>query len=301
MKLETHAVHFRKVTIVGVGLLGGSLGLAVKRRKLAREVAGFVRRAASLKDCEKAGAVDFATTDLLAAVSNADLVILCMPLSQMQSRVRQMLPALKRGAIVTDVGSVKASVVRELESLVARSGAYFIGSHPMAGSEKTGVNAACADLFANAVCIVTPTKKSNTSAIRKVEQFWKAVGSRVLELKPEIHDALVSRSSHLPHVVAATLVSHVLSPAQPKHQTALCANGFRDTTRIASGSPEMWRDISLANRKNIGKSLDAFIADLRKFRRALAKADVNDIARFFKAAKKRRDNWCACCASPSPE
>jgi len=301
LKLETHAVHFRKVTIVGVGLLGGSLGLAVKRRKLAREVAGFVRRAASLKDCEKAGAVDFATTDLLAAVSNADLVILCMPLSQMQSRVRQMLPALKRGAIVTDVGSVKASVVRELESLVARSGAHFVGSHPMAGSEKTGVNAACADLFANAVCIVTPTKKSNTSAIRKVEQFWKAVGSRVLELKPEIHDALVSRSSHLPHVVAATLVSHVLSPAQPKHQTALCANGFRDTTRIASGSPEMWRDISLANRKNIGKSLDAFIADLRKFRRALAKADVNDIARFFKAAKKRRDNWCACCASPSPE
>jgi prephenate dehydrogenase len=301
LKLETHAVLFRKITIIGVGLLGGSLGLAVKRRRLAREVAGFVRRVVSLKDCEKAGAVDFATTDLLAAVSNADLVILCTPLSQMQSRVRQMLPALKRGAIVTDVGSVKASVVRELESLVARSGAYFIGSHPMAGSEKTGVNAACADLFANAVCIVTPTKKSNTPAIRKVEQFWKAVGSRVLRLTPELHDMLAGRSSHLPHVIAATLATHVLNPANPRHQTALCANGFRDTTRIASGSPEMWRDIALANRKNIGKSLDAFIADLKKFRRALAKADVNGMTRFFETAKKRRDNWCACCASPSPE
>jgi prephenate dehydrogenase len=105
----------------------------------------------------------------------------------------------------------------------------------------------------------------------------------------------------LPHVIAATLATHVLNPANPRHQTALCANGFRDTTRIASGSPEMWRDIALANRKNIGKSLDAFIADLKKFRRALAKADVNGITKFFKTGKKRRDNWCACCASPSPE
>src|SRR5208337_1557292 len=121
-------------------------------------VAGFVRRPASLKDCEQAGAVDFATTDLLAAVWDADLVILCTPLAQMQRRVREMLPALKRGAIVTDVGSVKAGVVRELEPLVARAGAHFVGSHPMAGAEKTGVNAARADLFANTVCVVTPTR-----------------------------------------------------------------------------------------------------------------------------------------------
>lgn len=301
MKLETHTVRFRKITIIGVGLLGGSLGLAVRRRKLAREVAGFVRRAASLKDCEKAGAVDFVTTDLSAAVSNADLVILCTPLSQMRPLVERMLPALKRGVIVTDVGSVKASVVRELESLIAGAGGHFIGSHPMAGSEKTGLNAACADLFADAVCVVTPAKKSNAAAVRKVEQFWKAMGSRVLRLTPELHDALAGRSSHLPHLVAAALATHVLNPANPRHQTALCASGFRDTTRIASGSPEMWRDIVLANRKNTGKSLDAFIADLRKFRRALAKGDVNGITMFFETAKKRRDDWCACSASPSPE
>jgi len=295
------AVTFGKITIIGVGLLGGSIGLAVKRRKLARQIAGFVRRIASLKDCERAGAVDFATTDLLAAVWDADLVILCTPLAQMRSRGREMLPALKRGAIVTDVGSVKASVVRELESLIQKSGAHFVGSHPMAGAEKTGVSAARADLFASTVCIVTPTKKTNPAALKKVKQFWNTIDSRVLELKPEIHDALVSRSSHLPHVVAATLASHVLSPAQPKHQAALCANGFRDTTRIASGSPEMWRDIALANRQNLGVSLDAFIADLRKFRRLVKKGDKKALAKFFETAKKRRDNWCAGCASPSPE
>jgi prephenate dehydrogenase len=294
-------VLFRKITIIGVGLLGGSIGLAVKRRKLARQTAGFLRRRVSLKDCERAGAVDFATTDLLAAVWDADLVVLCTPLAQMRPLVGRILPALKPGAIVTDVGSVKASVVRELESLVAKSGAHFVGSHPMAGAEKTGVSAARADLFADTVCVVTPTKKTNPAALKKVEQFWRAVGSRVLELTPEIHDVLVSRSSHLPHVVAATLASYILNPVQPKHQAALCANGFRDTTRIASGSPEMWRDIALANRKNLTKSLDAFIADLKKFQHVLKKAEAKTIATFFETAKKRRDNWCACCASPSPD
>jgi prephenate dehydrogenase len=293
-------VLFRKITILGVGLLGGSIGLAVRRRKLARQTAGFVRRAASLKDCEKAGVADFATTDLLAAVWDADLVILCASLGQMHLLAGRMLPALKPGVIVTDVGSVKAGVVRELETLLATSGAHFVGSHPMAGAEKTGVSAARADLFVNTVCVLTPTKKTNQAALKKVEQFWRAIGSRVLRLTPEIHDALVSRSSHLPHIIAATLASQVLNPAQPKPQAALCANGFRDTTRIASGSPEMWRDIALANRKNLAKSLDAFIADLQKFRRVLKKADAEAIATFFETAKKRRDDWCASGASPSP-
>jgi len=294
-------VHFRKLTIIGVGLLGGSLGLAVKRRKLARETAGFVRRRASRRDCERAGAVDLATTDLPAAVRDADLVILCTPLAQMRSRVEEMLPVLKRGAIVTDVGSVKAGVVRELESLVAKAGAHFVGSHPMAGAEKTGVWAARADLFANTVCVVTPTPKTDRNALKTVKQFWDAVGSRVLELAPDVHDALVSRSSHLPHVVAATLAGHVLNPARPKAQTALCATGFRDTTRIASGSPEMWRDIALANRKNLVRSLDAFVADLEKFRRVVKKGDAKAVAKFFETAKRLRDDWCAACASRSPE
>jgi prephenate dehydrogenase len=304
------AVRFQKIAIIGVGLLGGSIGLAVKRRRLAREVAGFVRRPESLKDCEKAGAVDYATTDLLAAVSDADLVILCTPLSQMRSRVAEMLPALKRGAMVTDVGSVKAGVVRELESLVQKSGAHFVGSHPMAGAEKTGARAARADLFENAVCVVTPAKKSNAAAVRKVEEFWKSLGARTLRMAPEQHDALVSRSSHLPHIVAAALANLVLAPARPEFQSALCANGFRDTTRIASGSPEMWRDIILANRENLRVVLDDFVRELQKVqallrvqrvRALLRAADARKLEEFLATAKHRRDNWCAHSAAPSSE
>ena len=294
-------MQFRKITIVGVGLLGGSLGLAIKRRRLAREVAGFVRRAASVAECKKLGVVDVATRNLREAVSGADLIILCTPLAQMRSLVGQMLPAVKRGALITDVGSVKASVVRELESRVRKAGAHFVGSHPMAGAEKTGVSASRGDLFVNAVCVVTPTKKTNRSALRKIGRFWKALGGRLLRLTPEFHDVLVSRSSHLPHVAAVTLANLILNRANPKAQAMLCANGFRDTTRIASGSPEMWRDIALANRKNLDRALHAFIGDLQRFQRALKKADAKAIANVLERAKQRRDSWSARCASPSPE
>jgi prephenate dehydrogenase len=284
-------VQFRKITIVGVGLLGGSIGLAARKFRLAGEIAGYVRREKTIAECEKAGAMDYATMDLLAAVSNADLVILCTPIAQMRPLVEQILPALKRGAIVTDVGSVKAGVVRELERLISRAGAHFIGSHPMAGGEKTGVAAARADLFENAVCVVTPGRKSNKEAVRKLERVWKAIGSRVLKLTPEDHDLFVSRTSHLPHVIAATLANLVLDPRQPKGQSQLCANGFRDTTRVASGSPEMWRDISLANRKHVARSISAFISELQKFESALKSGNPKGIEKFFETAKTRRDHW----------
>jgi prephenate dehydrogenase len=294
-------VQFQKISIIGVGLLGGSIGLAARQRRLAGEVAGFVRRAASLKECERAGAVDYATTDLFAAVSNADLVILCTPLAQMRALAQQILPALKRGAIVTDVGSVKADVVRELESLVNKVGAHFVGSHPMAGGEKMGVLAAKSDLYANAVCVVTPTKKSNSAAVRKVEQFWKSLGARTLRLDAAQHDLLVSRTSHLPHVVATALAGLVLNPANPKVQSQLCATGFRDTTRIASGSPEMWRDIALANRKNLSRSVDALVAELKRFQVALQRGDAAAVEKIFATAKQRRDDWGAKSIATSSE
>lgn len=294
-------MRWNKITLVGVGLLGGSLGLAVKRRRLAREIAGYVRRDASLKECTNAGAVDFATTDLLAAVWNADLVVLCTPIARMPALVEQMLPALKRGAIVTDVGSVKASVVEPLETTLAAAGAQFVGSHPMAGAEKTGVSAAREDLFAGAVCVVTPTRQTASVALRKIERLWKAVGCRVMKLSPEVHDLLVSKASHLPHVVAATLVSLILDPSQPEQQAALCATGFRDTTRVASGSPEMWRDIALANRKYLRAALDDFVRQLQRVQALLREGNPDHLARFFESAKQRRDAWCGGISSQSPE
>jgi len=294
-------VHFQKITLAGVGLLGGSLGLAVKQRGLAKRVYGFVRRTTSISECARLGVVDHATCDPLGALENADLVVLCIPLAQMREILQRMLPGLQRGAIVTDVGSVKASVVQELEPLVAEAGGHFVGSHPMAGAEKMGASAARADLFVNAVCVVTPTPRSSPQAVKRVEEFWRAVGGCPLRLTPELHDDLVSRSSHLPHVVAAELANYVLSPAHPKQQAMLCARGFRDTTRIASGSSEMWRDIALANRKNLARVLGVFVEDLQEFKLALENGDHKVVEEFFEKAKQRRDAWSGDSASPSPE
>ncbi len=292
---------FGKIALVGVGLLGGSLAMAIRERKLAGTVSGYVRRDATIAECEQAGLADFATLDLIAAVRDADLVILCTPLGQMRELAERFAPALKPGAIVTDVGSVKASVVAELDPIVAKAGAQFIGAHPMAGGEKAGVNAARADLFCNAACILTPTANASATALTLLEEFWRAVGSRVLTMTPELHDELVARCSHLPHLLAAQLATFVLDPQHPKEQPLLCATGFHDTTRIASGSPEMWRDIALANRDQVTHALDRFLHDLQQLRATIAAGDSKKVEAFFATAKQRRDTWCAQTASPSPE
>jgi prephenate dehydrogenase len=284
-------VRWKKVTLVGVGLLGGSLGQALKKRRLARSVVGFVRREGSIKECRKFKAVDEATLDLKDAVSGADLVVLCTPIAQMKALAQQMLPHVKAGAVVTDVGSVKGTVVRDLEKLLSRAGAHFIGSHPMAGAEKMGVAWARPSLFEGAVCIVTPSTKSSRAALKKVDALWKSVGGRVLKLSPEKHDELVSRTSHLPHVIAATLSNVVLGGKPPLQQASLCANGFRDTTRIASGSPEMWRDIAVANGPFLGEALDLFLTEARKLRRYISQGNAEGIERYLRQAKARRDNW----------
>jgi prephenate dehydrogenase len=290
-------VLFRKIALIGVGLLGGSLALAIRERRLAAVVQGFVRRETSIAECQQAGLDDFATTDLSAAVRDADLVILCTPLAQMRGLTEQLLPALKKSALVSDVGSVKASVVADLESLVSDAGAYFVGAHPMAGGEQPGVSAARVDLFSNAVCIITPTAATNAAALQRTEEFWRALGTRLLKMTPLLHDELVARSSHLPHSIAAALASYVLKPEHPKEQPQLCATGFRDTTRVASGSPEMWRDIALANRVPLSQALAELTEQLQQLQRAVAAGDAAAIEKFFTTAKQRRDGWCGQAAS----
>lgn len=294
-------MRWNKVAILGVGLLGGSLGRALKQRGLARQVVGFVRRPSSVRECERLGAVDRATLDVSEAVRDADLVVFCTPLAQMRPLAEQMRRALEPGAIVTDVGSVKASVVRDLEPLVARAGGRFVGSHPLAGAEKTGVAWARPNLFEGAVCVVTPTPRTDAGALRRVKALWRALGARVLSLSAQEHDALLARSSHLPHVVASTLAALVLDHRRPPTQSLVCANGFRDTTRIASGSPEMWRDIALANRAHLRRALAEFIRQLEQVRALLEQGDAAALERWFARAKARRDHWCAARAARSPE
>jgi prephenate dehydrogenase len=294
-------MHLEEIAIIGAGLLGGSLGLAIHQRQLSPNVHAFVRRPESVADCLRLGVAQFATQDMKEAVERADLVILCTPLSQMRDLALQMRPFLKPGVVVTDVGSAKAGVVRDLEPILAEVSASFVGSHPMAGSEKTGLAAARADLFHNAICLVTPTPQSPAPAVEAVKDFWKALGGLPVQLTPEMHDDLVSRSSHLPHVVAAELANYVLSPAHPKEQALVCASGFRDTTRIAASSPAVWRDVVLANRKNLCRVLGVFVADLQEFQLALEREDVQAIEEFFTKARQRREQWRAHWATMSPE
>lgn len=284
-------MHFNQVTLVGVGLLGGSLGLALQKHALARRVVAYVRRSASVKECNELKIAHAATCNLKEAVQGADLVILCTPIAQMRPLVEELLPALRSGALVTDVGSVKGILVQELEPLIASGGACFVGSHPMAGGERMGMAAARVDLFEKATCVITPTRQTPAAALKAIEGLWKGVGGSPLLLSPEQHDDLVGRSSHLPHVIAAELAHYVLSPAHPREQAKLCAGGFRDTTRIASGSPEMWRDICLANRKNLSRVLGVFMESLEEFRHTLDSGDGAAIEEFFQKAKERRDNW----------
>lgn len=293
--------YAEKVALVGLGLLGASLGLALRGKRLAGRVSGYVRRQASLQECLRLGVADEVSMDLQATVCEADVVVLCTPLGQMRTLADQMLPALRPGALVTDVGSVKESVVRELDPLIAGAGAFFLGSHPMAGSEKTGPAAARSDLFDRAVCILTPTPESDEGAMHRLRSFWESLDMRLLVMSPSRHDELVARSSHLTHVLAASLANLVLDPTLPPEQATVCAGGFRDSTRVASGSPEMWRDIALANRAQLCRAMDAFGERLRELREAIAGGDAQVIETFFAQAKERRDRWHAQAASPSPE
>lgn len=294
-------MEWRKVTLLGVGLLGGSLGMALRKRRLAGQVHGYVRRESSMGECLAAGAVDTASINLAESVRGADLVVLCTPLAQMGELSRLAISSVAAGTLVTDVGSVKGPLIRELEPLFAAKDATFVGSHPMAGSEKMGVSAARVDLFQNAVCVVTPTGRTLEEQVSRTEQLWQSVGGRTLRLPPEAHDELVARSSHLPHVLAAHLARYVLDPLHAPEQAQLCANGFRDSTRIASGSPEMWRDIAVMNKTALQRALREYQQSLKSFEALLESSNAAGIEEFFRTARQLRDSWVAKCAARSPE
>ncbi len=263
----------------------------MRRRGLAGEVHGFARREATAREALEAGAVDVAGDRLGEAVSGADLVVLCTPVARMAGLATEVVPFLEPRACVTDVGSVKASVVAGAEGPIAAAGAFFVGSHPMAGSERTGVGAAREDLFDGALTVVTPTSASDAAAVILVRELWESVGSKVSTMTPALHDELVARSSHLPHLVAVALAQFVLSPAHPAEQGSVCASGFRDTTRVASGSPEMWRDIGLGNRAAILSALDGMEGMLGELRSLLEARDGEGLEAFLRSAKERRDAW----------
>lgn len=277
----------RHVTIIGVGLIGGSVGLAIKANDPDVRIAGVGRRQSSLDAALRAGTIDTAHLDPAEAVGESDLVILATPVGAFEKHLRAIAGALKRSAIVTDVGSTKAAVVRAAERVLGRGGP-FVGSHPMAGSEHKGVAYARADLFAGATCIVTPTAHTPPGATRRVQKLWQDLGMCTLQMTPGAHDRATARVSHLPHAVASLLMMTAKS-----QDFAVAATGFRDATRLAGGDPEMWRDIFMTNRQAILAAIDAFDESLMQLRDLLALGDAPGVEKLLAAAKKRREKTIA--------
>ena len=251
----------RQLAIVGVGLLGGSVAKAARSGGLARRIIGVGRDPERLRPAVADGTLDAAVTELDAGVREADVVLLAAPVLAIEDLLERVWRAAPDGALVTDVGSTKRNIVRAAERLAATRSLAFVGSHPLAGSEQAGYRVARADLFRGATVVVTPTEKTELAALKKTTELWEALGARVTALDPETHDRTVAAISHLPHLIACALVDGAgrVEPAALE----LAARGFRDTTRIAAGDPDMWTEIFLANR-------DALTAGIEAFREALA-------------------------------
>jgi prephenate dehydrogenase len=258
----------RQLAIVGVGLLGGSVAKAARSGGLARRIIGVGRDPERLRPALDDGTLDLAVTDLDAGVREADVILLAAPVLAIEGLLERVWRAASAGALVTDVGSTKRNIVRAAERLAATRPLAFVGSHPLAGSEQAGYRVARADLFRGATVIVTPTEKTELTALKKTTELWEALGARVTSLDPEAHDRTVAAISHLPHLIACALVDgagRIESAA-----LELAARGFRDTTRIAAGDPDMWTEIFLANRDALMAGVDAFREALADLQRVIA-------------------------------
>lgn len=275
--------QWNTVAIVGVGLIGGSIGLALRQRQLAKTIVGIGRRQASLRVARRVGAVTHTTIDLNKGVAEADLVVVCTPVGHIVEHVRQAAQHCPERTLITDAGSTKQSIVAALDSGLGH-GCRFLGSHPLAGSEKTGATCASAELFEGRPAVLTPTKNTRAEDFDLLEQFWQALGSVVIKMTPEEHDRAIAVTSQLPHIAAAALVLTV-----PEEYFRLTSTGILDTTRVAGGDPELWQQILTLNRQNVLSALEQYGAKLAALHAALRDDKQDEIARFLTLAKKNRD------------
>ena len=282
-------IHFNKVTIIGVGLIGGSLAKVLKAKGLTRQIVGAGRSRQSLELALTLGVIDQMDLDARQAVRDADLVVLASPVGTFGTIAREIGPYLKKGAILTDVGSVKGSLVKEIEDATHHSDAYFVPGHPIAGKEKFGVAEAMETLFRGATCILTPTKKTNGRALDVVKDVWLAAGAKIIMMDPDIHDKIFAAVSHMPHVAAFAMMCAVADlNTGTENYVKYSGAGFRDFTRIAASSPEMWKDICLINRDNIVQMLDRYQHALNTFKEDLLSGDGLRLEAYLKAASDAR-------------
>lgn len=290
--MNTQLPHFNKLAIFGVGLIGGSVALALKKSGLVAEVVGVGRNESSLQQAIDLGVINRAAP-AKEAVQGADVVLLATPVGQFASIMQTIAPHLDEKTVVTDAGSTKQDVVAAARSYLGDKLRRFSPAHPIAGAEKSGVAAARADLFQGRNVILTPVTETANDAIEIAQAFWQACGAKVSQMTPRAHDEVFAAVSHLPHLLAFGLVAELAQRDNAETLFAFAASGFRDFTRIAGSSPEMWRDVSLANRDALLKELEMYQEQLASIRMLLRGNDGAGLQALFEAARTARNNWAS--------
>ena len=282
-----------KLVIIGVGLIGGSFALALRKAGLVNHIVGIGRSRENLSRACEMGVIDEITDDLALALKGADLVFLAMPVGQTGKVMAQISPHLEVRTVVTDAGSTKQDVILAARSFMSGMLKNFVPGHPIAGAEMSGVAAASADLFCNKSLVLTPLDESSDEAVTRVTELWQGCGAHVSLMQAEQHDTVLAAMSHLPHVLAFTLMNYICASAgdKPEELLRFAGSGFRDFTRIAGSSPEMWRDICLANREALLKHIDGYQNELTELREMLARNDSQGLESIFTDARDARKQW----------
>ena len=278
-------MKIKKIAIIGIGLMGSSFALALRKRGFRGEIKGIGRKKSNLARAKKLGIIDSFSTDHSGGVKDADLVLLSTPVGNFEDITRSIRKNLKKGAIITDLGSVKARIVKRLDSMMP-DGVNFVGAHPIAGRECSGIDCASADLFDNARCIITPGKNTDRKALAQIRKIWKFVGARTMTMSPEEHDIIYAAVSHMPHVVAFALINSVTD--LKTDILPFGGGGFKDMTRIALSPAELWRDICTLNKKDILRTLRKFSSSISRMTRLIEKSDWPGLEKEFNRATEAR-------------
>ncbi|MHB8901138.1 MAG: prephenate dehydrogenase [Thermoguttaceae bacterium] len=276
----------KSVAIVGVGLIGGSIGLAVRRREVAERVVGIGRDRKRLERALQVGAITdilCLSDDLSSGLAEVELIVVCTPVGLIAEQIRQLAGHARPGTLLTDGGSTKRTITEALDGPLA-NGCRFVGSHPLAGSEKTGVAHARADLFEGRVAMITPTERCREEDVERLAAFWEALGAKVVRLGPDEHDRVMASTSHMPHAVAVALAAFL-----PDEMRGLTGSGFRDTTRLAGGDPDMWQQIFLDNRRYVSEAMRAFAGELLQLAELVEEGKARALEEYLTRAKKKRD------------
>ncbi len=281
----------KKLVIFGVGLIGGSVALALKKAGSDTHIVGVGRSVESLNTALKLNVIDALETNIHAACSDADLILIAAPVAQTSAILESIKPHLGKDTVITDAGSTKGDVLAAAQAILGEQFSQFVGAHPIAGAEKSGVTAAKDDLFIGKNVVLTPTPATNIHAVHRATELWKTCGAKVSEMSAETHDSIFAAVSHLPHLLAFALVDDIAARPNAEQLFSFAASGFRDFTRIAGSSPEMWRDISLANKTALLSEISAFENELTQLKQLLANEDGASLRALFERASKARNDW----------